>query len=374
MNSSSAVGVRRVAAGTGPRATHARRLLVATWAAVAWALAVPPARALDFGLGIATTYDDNFLNYSNRDLFAFRYRLNPPRYGVKTTDDAVVSSYAEATWAPESTHMSVLARLEGDRYATNAIRNNLKASLQWRARLSHRWRLALGVGYVPDYYTRRYIDYEVRVPYPELSRYKDARYRTAEGAASVELRTAWRWRGQLGYAFGIRDYRGGFPERDENRHAVTLTVRPPHLGTLDARVRGTYGRAVARGPQGDVASGRPDVSNESFKAGLSLEWTPRVRNLGIAVRQIVEYEDRRYTTLDRNDASRFGRSIHELDLDWELAWAFARHWEVAAGYERTTQRLTGSLSNIETFTDASSYDRNRVTARLAWSTRGSRSE
>jgi len=35
------------------------------------------AHALDYGVGIATTYDDNILDYSDRDLFTFRYRLNP---------------------------------------------------------------------------------------------------------------------------------------------------------------------------------------------------------------------------------------------------------------------------------------------------------
>jgi hypothetical protein len=336
---------------------------------------VPQARALDFGAGIATTYDDNILNYSGRDLFAFRYRLNPPRYAIETTDDFVTASYVEATWAQDSTRATtVLARVEAEGFATNGIRNNARALLQWRARPFHRWRLTVAGSYVPGYYTRRVIDYDAFVPYPELPRYRDARYRQAECSASAEWRPSGGWRSQLGYTYARRDYRDAFPERDQNRHLLRLTLRPPRARALEARLRGSCGRALARGPQGDVGSGRPDVSSESFGAGLVLAWTPRIRDLALTLEQAVDYEDRRYTTRDATDNSRFGRSLHELDLEWELAWAFTRHWEVRAGYDRVVQRLSGDLSNVETFTDAGSYERNRVSARLDWSSRRQRTE
>ena len=177
------------------------------------------ARAQDYRVGIATTYDDNILNYSERDLFTFRNRLNPTRYALKTTDDLVTEAYIEAAWAPDSTRStSVLARLEVERYATNGIRNNAKALLQWRARLSDCWRIGVVGSFVPSYYVRRYIDYDAIVPYPELSRYRDARYRQAECSASAEWRPRSHWRPQLAYTFARRDYRDAFPERDQNRH------------------------------------------------------------------------------------------------------------------------------------------------------------
>lgn len=360
-----------------PAAAQVSRASVATLLllAVCGGPGVLQARALDFGAGIATTYDDNILNYSGRDLFAFQYRLNPPRYAIETTDDLVTASYVEATWARDSTRATtVLARIEAERFATNRIRNNGRALLQWRARPFRRWRLTVAGSYVPGYYTRRAIDYDASVPYPELSRYRDARYRQAEGSANAEWRSSSGWRSQLGYSYARRDYRDAFPERDQNRHLLRLTIRPPRARALEARLRGSCGRALARGPQGDVGSGRPDVSSESFGTELALAWSPRIRDLSVTLQQVVDYEDRRYTTRDATDASRFGRSLHELDLEWELAWAFSSHWEVAAGYNRIVQRLSGDLSNVETFTDAGSYERNRVTARLGWSSRRSRTE
>lgn len=338
--------------------------------AMAGAGGVPAAHAWDFGAGIAATYDDNILTYSERDLFAFQYRLNPPRFALKTTDDLVLAQYVQAAWEPESSRVtSALARLTADRYSTNTIRNNLDVLLQARARLTPRWRLTVGATYLPSYYLRRYIDYDRVVPYPELPRYRDAKYRQTGGAASVEWRPVGTWRGQLGYEYQRRDFLGAFPERDQDRHALRLGVRPPRLGRFVARVRAGYGRTLARGPDGDVASGRPDVSTQSLGTGLTLEWTAPSRAPRITLQQALDYEDRHYTTRDATDTQRFGRSIHEVDLDWELALGFSRQWEVAGTYGIIVQRLTGSLTNVQVFTDAASYNRQRASLRIGWTSR-----
>src|SRR5262249_28412399 len=148
--------------------------------AASGAVHMPEAWALDYAAGVTTTYDDNFLGYSDRDLFTFRYRLNPSRYGVSTTDDLVIASYVEAAWAPDPGRAtSLLARLQAERYATNGIRSNMRAMLLGRARPWDHWRVAVAGELVPSYYVRRHIDYDVSVPYPGILRYRDARYREA---------------------------------------------------------------------------------------------------------------------------------------------------------------------------------------------------
>ena len=330
----------------------------------------PAAAAVDFGAGVATTYDDNYLDYSNRDLFQFQYRLNPTRYGVKTTDDLVIASYVDATWMPESTHSSLAARLETNKYATNDVRDNLKASVQWRAHLSPRWRWTLSGAYLPRYYVRRYVDYDLRTPYPSLSRYRDAQYRQADAAVSAEWRPSGGWRDQLGYTFSRRDFLEAFPERDQSRHQVRLVVRPPHHGPVAARLHGSTGWELARGPQGLPGNGAPDVSTQSLGAGLLLDWTPTLRGHAASLRQAVNYETRRYTTPDAGDTGRFGRSVHQFDVGWQLALKFSKHWEAVAAYDLVRERLTGPLSNVANFTDAGTYHRNRVTAGISWASRG----
>jgi len=352
------------------------RLLIGTLLVLAAACGygVSPARSWDFSAGITTTYDDNILNYSERDLFAFRYRLNPARYALSTTDDLVLSPYLEVFWEPDSTRSnSVRARLEFNRYATNTIRNNLETEIQWRTRPFRRWRLSFTGTYLPSYYVRRYIDDETIVPFPELPRYRDARYRQIKGEASVEWRPAKAWRGQFDYEYGRRDYLELFAERDQDRHALRLSLRPPPLeGVVVARLRGAYGRVLARAWDGDEVGGvpdDPDVSDRRFGGGLTLEWTARRRQPSITLRQAVDYEARRYTTRDTSDSQRFGRSLRETNLDWELAFGLSRHWEVAGSYGIDVQRLTGSLSNIETFTDAASYNRHRLSLKVGWTPR-----
>ena len=339
---------------------------------------VPTACGLDFSAGIATSYDDNILGYSERDLFAFQYRLNPPRFALKTTDDVVLAPYVEIAWEPDSIRSnSLLARLTANRYATNTIRDNYESFLQWRMWPRRRLRLTISGSYLPSYYMRRYADDEVVVPYPQLPRYRDARYRQTGGSASIEWRPRGSWRGQLGYEYDRRDFLRAFAERDENRHAMKLTIRAPRIRQFEGRVRVTYGRALARAQDGDEADGPaddPDISTRSLAAGFTLEWVSRRRDPSIALRQTVDYEARRYTTNDISDTRRFGRSIHETGVEWELLYGFSRHWQAGASYGIDLQRLTGPVSDLAAFTDASSYNRHQVSVSLGWTSRRKRSE
>ena len=348
-------------------------------------LGVEAAHAWDYAAGITAAYDDNFLNYSERDLFAFRYRLNPPRYGVETTDDFVLAPYVEVSREADSVRSASLrARIVAPRYTTNTIRNHAQTELQGRVWLSPRWRASLGASYLHSYYARRYVDHDLAVPYPELPRYRDARYRQTEGAAGIEWRPGRSWRGQVGYEYGRRDYLEAFPERDQDRHALKLSVRPPRLGRVEARVRGGVGRTLARGRsraqdgndgnQDDGSPSVPDVSTWSFGTGLVLGWTPRPRDPSITLRQAIDYENRHYTTSDASDTQRFGRSIHETDLEWEVVVGLARHWQIAGGYDLVVQRLTGPQSGLQVFTDAGNYHRHGVSLRLGWTSRASRSD
>ena len=355
--------------------TRGSRRGIAAIVAMAWVSGggVPEARAWDLATGVAATYDDNILNYSERDLFAFRYRLNPARYGLETTDDLILSQYLELGLDSESSRSSsFLARFATNHYLSNRIRNNLDCQLQGRVWPSPRWRVTLAASYLPSYYARRYVDNSVSVPYPQLSRYRDARYGQAGASGGAEWRPIRAWRAQLGYDYRRRNFQRGFSERDEDRHTLRLSLRPPRRFGIGSRWRGSYGRTLARG-RDELESGGtgsvPDVSTRSLGGGLVLEWTARSREPSITLQQAVDYERRRYTTADTSDTQRFGRSIRELDLDWDVAVGFAGHWQASAGYGLVTQRLSGSLSNVETFTDAGSYNRNRMSLRLSWASR-----
>src|SRR5262249_38854648 len=117
----------------------------------------------------------------------------------------------------------------------------------------------------------------------------------------------------------------------------------------------------------------PDPSTRTWGAGLGLEWMPRIQRPPLVLRQTVYYENRRYTTSDATDTQRFGRAIHETDLDWAVTVGLSRQLGITAGYSVVLENLTGDLSKIETFTDAGSYRRHLVSLSLDWSTRRGRS-
>ena len=112
------------------------------------------------------------------------------------------------------------------------------------------------------------------------------------------------------------------------------------------------------------------MSTQSLGAGLLLDWTPARRAHAVSLRQAMTYETRRYTTADAGDTGRFGRSVHQFDVGWQLGLKFSKHWEAVAAYDLVRERLTGPLSNVAIFTDAGSYHRNRVTAGISWASRG----
>src|SRR5262245_10307040 len=350
-----------------------RCLAGATLTVAAYAFAAPPAPARELGAGAAATYDDHLLESPERDLFTFQYRLNPPRFAVETTDDLVLAEYVAATWEP-SRSTSVLGRFAMSNYVKNRIRNYVEWMLQGRMRVAPRWHVTLRGSYLPSYYKRQYVEDEVAVPYPLLPRYQVGKYQQVEGEASVEWRLGG-WRNQLGYEYGRRDYLGAFPERDENRHAVKLSIRTPRRAGLVARVAGVYRAALARGRDGDEGGGPPDdpdPSTRTLGAGLTVEWTPRIPRPPLVLRQTVYYEDRRYTTTDATDTQRFGRAIHETDLDWAITVGLSRQLGITAGYSVVLENLTGDRSKIETFTDAGSYHRHLVSLSLDWATRRGR--
>lgn len=330
------------------------------------------ARAWDLGAGLETTYDDNILDYSNRDLFTFQYRLNPPRYALQTTDDLLFAPYVEMYWEPARRSNGVRARFQVTRYANNPIRNNLHFLLQGHLLLHRGWRLTLTGVHVPTYYMRRYIEDELVVPYPGLPRYLDAKYRQDEVAAAVEWTPARSWRAQVEYSYGRRDFLQAFPERDEDRHYVTLSLRPPRIAHVMVHARGLYGRVLARGQDGDEIDGRPDdpdVSTRNFGGGLTLDWMARRQVPSLSFQQTLDYESRRYTTQNMLDTERFGRSKHETDLAWGLTLGWSRGWSVEASYAIGVEHLTGPLSPTQTFTDASNYNRHGVSLALRWTSR-----
>src|SRR5262249_44925427 len=148
--------------------------------------------------------------------------------------------------------------------------------------------------------------------YPELPRYGDAKYRQTGAEAGLEWRPAG-WRGQLGIEYRRRDYLGDlFRERDENRYRLSLSARPPRVGPLTARLRGAYGRAVARKEDGDELGSPPDdpdVSTRSIAGGFTLDYVLRSGGPPITIRQALDFENRPYTTTDASDTQRFDRSI-----------------------------------------------------------------
>lgn len=333
----------------------------------------PSAHAWRLGTGLTTAYDDNFLDYSERDLFAFQYRLNPPRFAVNTTDDLILSPYLDVEWQSHGSRpVSVIAHVVDHRYTTNTIRDHFEYRLEYTLRPVPHWRLALTGSFLPQYYLRQYSDDDVPNPYPLLPRYREGRYQQAGAGVGAEWRPARGWRTQFAYEYARRQFLGALAERDENRHTLRAGARTPKLGWLRPRLKAMAALALARGGDGDENGGPPDdpdVSTRTVGGGLDLEASLRARDPSLALLQTLDLEDRAYTTKDPTDQERFHRSVLGLELQWTLSLGLRSGWQLAASYGFERQHLTGSLTGIQEFTDAESYRRQRIALTVGWRAR-----
>ena len=328
----------------------------------------------EYSVGAVTTYDDNLLEYSGRDLFEFRHRLNPDRFDVQTADDVGVSPFAEVGLRG-GPGQSLRFREVESRYLKDSIRNHRSFWLGGSAPVHRGARVLLSAGYLPHYYLRTLWNEDLTVPYPRLPRYRPAAFRELTASAGASLRLSPDAAARLDYTFRRRTFLKAFPERDASLHALDLSVRLRAPGALRAWIRAGFERTLARGRDADDlaadTSDDPDVSARALSAGTTLEWTIVRRSPWVSISQSFDFTRRRFTTERRSDFFHFGRLDHAPVWRTLLTVGLLGHLRARAGYELAEQRTTAVEGGAEASGEAGSYVAHRVTLGLDWSSRES---
>lgn len=372
-----ALRVQRMSRGAA-RASARRRRSVAIGTLLAALATIVPATAgaargqsLALTAGLASTFDDNILNYSReqiRDLDSGQY---PYRFGVSQVGDWVYHPALALLWQSQlegGRRRMVSVGAEGDVFQTNGIANFGEIGMTWREVFARGRRLSLSYSYSPSAYMRRLYDADL-ASLPSTERYRDASVSLHTGGISWRQavpKASWL---DLGYRYDRTRYEPEFRERDSDTHQADIGIgweRRPRLSSF--RLYAGYVRRDARADDGLGAPGNePDLGYHGFEmgAGGSMELL-RGRTWSCVGDARYDLELRQFDSDRTADHSHYGRrdQLHRIELG--LGARTGAHWS-ARGFFRIGDNYARYGSTAVPGSEVGGYHDNQAGIELQWS-------
>ena len=331
-------------------------------------------QSLSVSAGLATAYDDNFLQYSDLQLATFALGTHPLRYAVESTDDGLFTPDLSLTWQLDEgggRRHALRLHWDGDFHARNATADHHATGVRWTESFASGRRLTAGWYRLNNYYLRQLRDEDLP------SALGDQRYQRAQFDLDI-YSAGWRQRlGQsmhadLGWQFEKREYVPAFRERTSGTHQGDLHLdwdRLPHRGDVEVRI--AWRQSDAKGTDGDEVGGvrdDDDVSYHGPEAGISgrMEFH-RDRRWRFGGDLGWELGKRAFDSpLTTTDPYHYGRHDTMNAVEAGLRLAYRRRWTARAYYR--VENNTAKLGAIAPPTsDSGSYHENRFGLELGWS-------
>ncbi len=322
----------------------------------------PPADAPQWISGLLVlegTYDDNFMEYSPRDLNELANGIRPTKYVVTSADDAIGSMRARLDLTPPLGDLDFRTRLRlrftGDWYRTNSVKDHRT----WGVELTQR---IFGVNYislrfirVPDYYLRNLYYKRYQIPSRAPSHYDRAVVERTDFGLELGRRMSPSLRLAVKYGYDWGTYPTLFEERDNSLHAVRIET--DYRLTRSVRLSLDYMYAIrwARGRDNfsDPAyDSLADISSQYNRLEARVSWDMRrAVALPLTTQTGVAYERQGYLSGKPGDIYHYGRRddywkfAAELDYDFPSGIGIFVHyiWEE----NRTNLGETGDAGNYQ---------------------------
>lgn len=179
-------------------------------------------RKQEVGAEFSLAFDDNILQYSDTDQDEFKANTNPARFAIKSIDDTILIpelAYRSLERKKRGSYRLFEARLKGNFYVRNSIKNYLVLSANYRSRLNKQNAYDVGIGFIPEYYLRHLSEGDET---PKT--YKTADFRMLWGNLGYE-QTLGDTKLKLRYQAESKDYNQNFNERDLLVHLFHFGVR-----------------------------------------------------------------------------------------------------------------------------------------------------
>lgn len=325
------------------------------------------------GLGLATFYDDNGLQYSADQIALLDSGTRPERFSVGSSGDAAVRpsvSLARVDRMGPGRTRTVRLRGQGEFHQDNATADFRSVSALWQEPVARGSRLAVSGYYTPHYYLRQLRDDDITGI--GVNPYRRAEFSLAIGSLRLRQRTGKRMTVEGGYQFERRGYNPDFAERTSNTHQAELAFGWTRLGGRGAAtLHGGYRASAAVGTDGDEAPGAPpddpDVGYHGIIAGVDgvIDLEPHRRH-GFTAALAYELSTRDYTSQVASDTYHVGRSDVDHVLEASLRWS-ARGGLAVRGFYRLDTNTANLGAPAPATSDVGSYSENQFGIAAEWS-------
>jgi len=275
------------------------------------------------------TYDDNFMEYSPRDLFELNNGVHPTKFLVKNSVDGVGSVRFRLDLTPPVADPDFRTRLRlrfgRDMYRTNPVKDHDTWSVEINQKISGRNYVYFRITSLPDYYLRNlyYRRYRLLSRYP--SHYERANISKNEYSIEIGRRMNARLRLALNYEYDRVSYSPSFAERNNSFHGVR--IESDYGAARALRLSLDYGYALRwAGGREDYANAAydslPDISSVYHTITAGVNWDiKRLVRLPLTVKAKLMYEHQSFLSGKPGDIYHFGRrddywrSSTELEYD-----------------------------------------------------------
>ena len=116
---------------------------------------------IEIKVGLAMTYDDNILKYSEKYLDRFMNGLDPGRFHIKTYDDLIINPSLEGIYTFKifkKVKTRINASISPRFYVVNSIKNWLYWGVGIQQYITKRASIKILYSYIPDFYVRHFRD------------------------------------------------------------------------------------------------------------------------------------------------------------------------------------------------------------------------
>lgn len=304
-------------------------------------------------------YDNNILDYSDRDRRQFRDRTHPNKYSIRSLDDwinelGVHAGLRHGTRSRGEYRLRLLC--EANIFATNAMKNSVHYEID--GRWAHRNQsVTIRGGWTPHFYLRDLIVHDSTYAHPGSSQYASATYHVWTLDAEVRFRVGFPFEQRLAGGRKRTDYGRRFNERDNTswwgRYGWVVGLSNWAKASLSYQ----FLSLDAAGAHDSGAASDISQDEHTVAGGLDFDLTKTIFGSMDAA-----YERQNYSSIKPADVSHVGRRDEEWRLYAEGGALMSHGWRILL-----FERWTSAASNTALATDLGAFVDNQVGIRVTHS-------
>lgn len=326
-----------------------------------------PAPFFSGKLTLGTTYDNNILDYSARDVRLLDSGTQPTRFAIRSAGDFIFGAGTQFDFRPviwENRPTRLRLSSAGDLYARDGVKNKGEFGAELRQSLFRHAALLTGIDYLPSFYLRNLFWRGHPLGSPAYARARFRRW-TYSGAFAYDFSS--RVDVQVGYAFETRNYNREFNERDSKSHVVNGEIDYDLAKRLRVDLSYEFDWTLADGrhnPDPRVV----DISNRAHQFAMDFFFRPVVwRHHPFQLVQRAAYQFQDYTSNRPLDRYHFGRKDHEWHLRTAVSLDLTRSLEAGLAYTfamATTNTSVTAPPPAVSLADVGDYKSHALAARV----------